>query len=166
MKSRCRTPASWAIGIMIVLSWCLLLARRQKKCGAFCTSHDRCKAIYRCAHPCKAMLSQGMPNVFCNRSHGSPPFAANGQGHVHRNVRPRHHVSCRPAPASAHECIYTISCTVRRQDMDRVDLTCVAHGNKRIAGDVLRISEGRERGTVLRAVRLRAKLSLLIVKRF
>ena len=35
--------------------------------------------------------------------------------------------------------------------------TCIAHGNKRTAGDILRISEGRERGAqgrALRAVRL------------
>ena len=154
MKSRCRTPASWAIGIMIILSWCLLLARRQKKCGAFCTSHDRCKAIYRCAHPCKAMLSQGMPNVFCNRSHGSPPFAANGQGHVHRNVRPRHHVSCRPAPASAYMYIKCDQPYPPATRLGRVNLTYIAHGNKRKACDILRIIEGPERGRGLREVKL------------
>lgn len=32
-----------------------------KKCGAFCTSHDRCKAIYRCAIHAEPCFAQVMP---------------------------------------------------------------------------------------------------------
>ena len=118
---------------------------------SFCTSHDRCKAIYRCAIHAEPYFAEAMPilqpaslTVFLRRQRARSCSS---------QCAPE--TSCVMSPSSCQRIYVYVKCDQPYPPstrMGRVNLTYIAHGNKRKACDVLRIIEGCERGRMLRAV--------------